>query len=406
MEDPQGSIAFTPASIGRLAVRNRFVHSATFESMARESGEVSERLIKRYARLARGEVGLIIPGAFYVSMAGRVNLYQMGIYDDRMVEGIRELVDTIHAGGSAVVLQLVHAGAQTRKELTGGTPMAPSGGRRDPVYLTKPRAMSEADISLSIGEFGAAALRAAEAGADGVQIHAAHGILVNQFLSPFFNRRTDRWGGDDRGRFRFLGEVIGEVKRRVSGDFPVLVKLTSNDYTPGPGITPELARTYAGWLAEAGVSAVEVSCGTGSYSNMNIWRGDVPTADLVAGMPWWKKPLAWMMLKRMEGNYDLGEPYNLEAARIIKPALGDVPLALVGGVRTLEQAERILLAGDADLISMCRPLIREPNLVRRFREGKTAEASCVSCNKCLAATVNDMEVRCYYKPGPERKGAR
>lgn len=397
MGEPGQTAAFTPFDLSGIQLRNRFVHSATFESMATETGEVTDKIIKRYARLARGEAGLIIPGAFYVSKSGRVNKYQMGIHDDSMVPGIGKLVDTVHEGSSAIVLQVVHAGAQTKKELTGQTPMAPSGGRRDPVYLTKPREMTEEDIARTIDDFASAAARAAEAGADGIQIHAAHGILVNQFLSPFLNRRTDGWGGSDEGRFRFLGEVVAAVMKKVPG-CPVLVKLTSNDYTPKPGITPEIARRYAGWLAEAGVSAVEISCGTGSYSNMNIWRGDVPIDDLVSGMPWWKKPLARLMLGRMVGKYDLGEPYNLEAARVIKPALGEVPLALVGGVRTLEQAERILGDGDAELISMCRPLIREPNLVRRFREGKATEASCVSCNKCLAATVNDLEVKCYYNP--------
>jgi 2,4-dienoyl-CoA reductase-like NADH-dependent reductase (Old Yellow Enzyme family) len=396
-------VCFSPLDIGRIEVRNRFVHSATFESMAAESGDVTEKILKRYRRLASGEVGLIIPGAFYVSRTGRVNRYQMGIHEDRLVPCIKELVDTVHEGGSAIVLQLVHAGGQTKKELTGVDPIAPSGGRRDPVYLTKPRQMTGDDIERTIAEYRDAARRGAEAGADGVQLHAAHGILINQFLSPFYNRRSDEWGGSDENRFRFLGEVVAGIQDVVSKDFPILVKLSSNDFTPEPGITPELAARYAGWLADAGVAAVEISCGTGSYSNMNIWRGDVPIGDLVAGLPLWQKPIGWLMLRRMVGRFDLEEGYNLEAARTIKPAMGSTPLMLVGGLRRLDHIEGILAGGAAEFASMSRPLIREPNLVKRFRLGRTDAASCVSCNKCLAATVNNLEVRCYYHPGGKER---
>lgn len=397
-------LCFTSCRIGKLEVKNRFVHSATFESMAEETGEVTEKILKRYARLARGEVGLIIPGALFVSVTGKVNKYQTGIHDDAMIPGIKRLVDTVHDSGSRIVFQISHAGRQTKKEVTGQIPIAPSGGKRDPVYMTRPKEMSEGDIQRTIEEYCNASVRVAEAGADGVQLHAAHGILINQFLSPFYNRRNDRWGGSDENRFRFLKEVVAGIQKAVSEDFPILVKLSSNDFTPKEGITPELARKYAGWLTDAGAGAVEISCGTGSYSNMNIWRGEVPIDELVGGLPYWQKPIGWLMLKRMAGKYDLEEGYNLEAARTIKPALGETPLILVGGLRRLQQMEEILESGDAEFISMSRPLIREPNLVKRFREGRTTTATCVSCNKCLAAAVNDMEVRCYYRP--DGKGSR
>lgn len=393
------SIAFEPFKTSAIELRNRFVHSATFESMAEDNGEVTDRLVKRYARLARGEIGLIIPGALYISPVGRVNRYQAAVYHDRFIPGLREIVEVIHAGGGKVAFQIVHAGGQTSKRVTGLHPIAPSGGKLDPVYLTRPREMSEEQILETIDDFCGATARVATAGADGVQLHAAHGVLLNEFLSPFYNRRKDRWGGSEENRFRFLREVILGIKRAVSEDYPVLVKLSSNDYTPRAGITPELAARYAGWLSELGVAAVEISCGTGSYSNMNIWRGEVPVDELVDGLPLWKKPLGRLMFKGMSGKYDLIEGYNLDAARKIKPSLGSTPLILVGGLRRLEHIEEVLEKGEADLVSMSRPFIREPGLVKRFREGKSTAATCVSCNKCLAAIVNDMEVRCYYHPG-------
>lgn len=399
------SIGFEPGRVGRVETANRFVHSATLECMAGETGEVTERLLKRYGLLARGGVGLIIPGAMYVHPVGRVSKWQTGIYSDDLLPGLTRLVDTIHEYDAKVMFQIAHSGSQTTRENAGSTPIAPSSWRRDPVFLVKPREMNDDDILGTIEAFVNASVRAARAGVDGVQIHAAHGVLINQFLSPFYNRRNDRWGGSEENRFRFIKEVVLGVKKAVSPDFPVLVKLNSNDYTPQDGITPELAKRYAGRLAETGVDAVEVSCGTGSYSNMNIWRGEVPVDELVGGMPYWKKPIGWAILKRMSGKYDLEEGYNLQAARIIKPAMGDTPLILVGGLRGLSRMEEILEKRHAEFVSMSRPLIREPNLVRKFKEGKSDEATCVSCNRCLAASVNGMEVRCYYRP-KERRGGK
>lgn len=394
--------AFEPVRVGSLELANRFVHSATFEGMADESGEVSERLVKRYSVLAKGGIGLIIPGALYVNPAGRGRKYQAAVYDDRFIPGLRRIVEAVHANGGKVAFQVNHAGGQTSRRETGLDPMAPSGGKRDPVHLGRPRAMSDEMIRASVDDFCCAARRVAEAGADGVQLHAAHGSLINQFLSPFFNRRRDEWGGSDQKRFRFLAEIVEGIGRSVSGDFPVLVKLNANDYTPQEGVTPTLAARYARWLVGLGVCSVEVSCGTGSYSNMNIFRGDVPVDELAASFPLWKRPLARIVLKRMSGGFDLVEGYNLDAARVVKPALGGTPLILVGGLRRLEHIERILADGDADLVSMSRPFIREPGLVRRFREGRSTAATCRSCNLCVAAMVNDREVRCYWKPATSR----
>jgi 2,4-dienoyl-CoA reductase-like NADH-dependent reductase (Old Yellow Enzyme family) len=177
----------------------------------------------------------------------------------------------------------------------------------------------------------------------------------------------------------------------------ILVKLNTNDFTPKQGIVPPLATKYAGWLAELGIDGVEVSCGTILYSFMNMSRGEVPVDELVSGLTWWKKPLARLMLNRLAGRCDLEEGYNLEAAKLIKPVLGEVPLIPVGGLRNLRHMEEVLERKWADFISMSRPFIREPDLVRKFREGKAKFASCVSCNRCLAAINNDMPLRCYYK---------
>jgi 2,4-dienoyl-CoA reductase-like NADH-dependent reductase (Old Yellow Enzyme family) len=387
------SLLFTPLRLGGLEVANRFVHSATTESMATGDGTVTDQLVKRYERLAAGGVGLIVPGAMYVQPAGRHFRLATGIYDDALVPGLRRMVDAVHSQASRIVFQLVHAGRQTTREVAGVKPMGPSAKHRDPAYLVKPREMSEGDIRETILAFGKAAGRAAEAGADGVQIHAAHGYLVNQFLSPFFNVRRDGWGGSDEKRFRFLAEVYSEVRRNLPADAVVLVKLNSNDFTPRPGITPPLAARYAGWLKDLGIDGVEVSQGS-IYAMMNVMRGGIPVKEMLASQPAWKRPAGWFLLKNMQGKFGLEEAYNLPAAKVVKPELGDVPLMLVGGIRRLSHMEEVLQDGDADLMSLSRPFIREPDLVKKLESGRD-EAACVSCNKCFAAMIADKPIRCF-----------
>jgi len=391
------SLPFSPMKIRDMEVKNRFVRSATYECMAKETGEVTDELVNLYRHLAAGEVGLIITGYTFIHPLGRAFKYHAGIHNDEMIPGLKRMVDAVHREEGKIVFQISHAGRQTTKATIGQAPIGPSSTGRDPVNFVKPRQMSEEDIHLAITSFGHAARRAHEAGADGVQLHGAHGYLINQFLSPFFNHREDAWGGSDENRFRFLKETVREVKKAIGDGMIILVKLNTNDFTPQEGITPPLAVKYASWLAELGIDGLEISCGTGLYSFMNMSRGEVPVDEFVSGLPWWKKPLARLTLNKLVGKYDLEEGYNLEAAKLIKPVLGEVPLIPVGGLRNLRHMEEVLERKWADCISMSRPFIREPDLVRRFREGKAEFASCVSCNRCLAAINNDMPLRCYYK---------
>lgn len=396
------SVLFSPRKIGNVELPNRFVNSATYEAMAKETGEVSDELIKRYARLAKGGIGLCITGLMYVHASGRGYKNQTGIYDDRMIPGLKKLVDAVHQAGGRIAFQIAHCGRQTTKSMVGTTPLAPSSRGRDPMYFVKPKEMTEDQIVETIKAFGAAARRAVEAGADGIQLHGAHGYLISEFLSPYFNIRTDSWGGSDENRFRFLKEIYAEVKKAVPDGFPVMVKLNANDYTPKKGVTPPLATKYAGWLAELGIDAVEVSCGATNYSYMNMCRGDVPKAEMIQGLSWWEKPVGHLMLGKLVGKYDLVEGYNLETAKMIKPVIGDTALFLVGGMRTVSQMEKVLEKKYANFISMSRPFIREPFLVNKIKEGKMDRVSCVSCNRCLAAVANGIPVYCYNKGFPTK----
>jgi 2,4-dienoyl-CoA reductase-like NADH-dependent reductase (Old Yellow Enzyme family) len=390
------SLLFSPHSINEMEVKNRFVHSATQECMSGDNGEVTEQLIKRYVNLAKGETGLIIPGDLFVDHLGRSHLHQTGIHSDKMIPGLRKLADAVHEYDAKIIFQLAHAGRQTSKEAIGQVPLGPSNTGRDPIHFFVPKEMNEEEIQHVIRAFGRAARRAIEAGADGVRLHAAHGYLISQFLSPFFNHRMDSWGGSERNQFRLLEAIFLEAKRAVPEGTPVLIKLNTHDHTPGPGLAPSTAVRYAQRLAEMGIDGIEPSSGTAHYSFMQMCRGDVPIEELVRGRPFWQRPLARYKLKRLVGKYEFEEAYHLSVTKDIKAAVGSLPVFLVGGMQRLDHMEEVLSNGHADFISMSRPFIREPYLVKMFKQGKSDHATCVSCNKCLAALACDMPIRCFY----------
>jgi 2,4-dienoyl-CoA reductase-like NADH-dependent reductase (Old Yellow Enzyme family) len=389
---------FTPIKLGNIEIKNRVIRSSTFESMGSTDGEVTEGYIKHHQQLAKGGVGLCITGSLAVHPLGKLRPKMVGIYDDRLIPGLKKVVDIVHDEGGKIAFQLFHAGRQVKQEVIGQVPMGPSAMPKDPTFLSRSRAMTEAEIQETIRNFGRASNRAAEAGADAVQIMAAHGYLVNQFLSPFYNHRNDEWGNSPENQFRFLKEIILEIKK-ITPDLPILIKLNTDDYTPSTGITKPLAVQYAKWLAEIGIAGLEITSGTTCYSFMNTYRGEVPVDDLVRVMPFWKRPLArWLITKTMAGKYPCTDEYHLDAAGLIKPVIDDIPLILVGGVRNRQRMEEILNQKQADIISMSRPLIREPFLVNKMMKKEIEQSTCISCNKCLTQVgLYDNPVGCYAK---------
>jgi len=395
------SILFTPIKIGPLEIPNRFVRSATCECMALKSGEMTPKTIELYRELAKGDIGLIISGHCYVHPTGKAMEYQNGLHSDEMIPSMKRVVETVHRERGKIAIQLTHGGLQCGK----GIPkklIAPS-KVRSAVTFMKPKQMNETLIHEIIQAFVDAARRAGEAGADAVQIHAAHGYLVNEFISPFFNRRNDDWGGSDEKRFRFLKDIVTGIKEILPHEKALLVKLNTNDYVRDQGITPPLAIKYAKWLEDLKIDAIELSCGTTHFSNMNIWRGKLPLDEILLSFPHWQRPLVKRVLKKMIGKYDLEREYNLEAAKMIKPEIGNIPLILVGGIRKLSNMEQIVDSGHADCISMSRPFIREPDLVKKFQQGNSDQAVCDSCNKCLGGSVNYLPLACYVDGMPRRR---
>jgi len=397
---------FEPASIGSIRLRNRFLRSATHEGMADADGAPTELLEELYVRLAKGETGALIAGYAGVLQQGRSSFPGMlMMHDDRLVPAYRRLLDTVHQAGAPVIAQLAHCGRQTRSAVTGKRTVAPS-AQKDPFFTEEvPHELSDSDIREIIEAFSGAAVRARASGFDGVQLHCAHGYLLAQFLSPFSNRRTDRWGGSIENRFRIVLEIMQSIHRKV-GDFPVLAKINAYDGMKG-GMKVEDAVQIAMMLEQAGCAAVEVSSGVIS-EGLAVMRGPKPPLDPLfeanfkfASIPQLLQPV----LKRVLPPFLPASPkpyrcYNVQASKEIKAAVS-MPVIVVGGIHTLEDASVVLSGSRADFVSMSRPFINDPAIVRKFREGSQTMSKCTMCNYC-AIMIEQESLRCWRGRLPDR----
>ncbi|SFM52792.1 NADH:flavin oxidoreductase [Thermodesulforhabdus norvegica] len=358
------SILFSEASIGRLTLKNRFVRSATWEGLAAEDGSCTDRLISLVEKLASNEVGLIISGHAYVEPQGQAGPGQMGIYDDKLIDGLARMTEAVHKAGGKIFVQLAHAGCHGLKARIG-----PSAVSSESVKNCGE--MGRDDIRRVVTAFGRAAKRAVEAGFDGIQIHAAHGYLLSEFLSPFYNHRTDEYGGSPANRARIVIEVLESIREVTGSDYPVCIKINSQDFLEG-GLTEQDSLEICSILAEKGIDAIELSGGTplsGKYTPVRTTREE-----------------AWY-----EGT-----------ARKLKELVA-VPVILVGGIRSFETAERIVGNGVADFVALSRPLIREPDLVKRWKEGDRRPAQCVSDNLCFRPAMKGEGIYCVTEKRQREK---
>ena len=356
---------FDETRINGMPLANRLVRSATWEGMCEEDGRPTPKLAVFYANLAKGGIGLIITGYAFISSNGRQLPGQMGIHHGDFANEMRALTRAVHGEGGRICLQLVHCGGQASAKATGCRPAAPSAieARQFPEV---PAELAIADITALVAQFGEGAARAREYGFDAVQFHAAHGYLINQFLSPLTNRRRDDYGGSAENRSRFLLEAYQSVRSAVGKDFPVLVKLNGADNLAG-GLDPDDALFAARALDEEGVDAIEVSGGTPASGEQTPVRQGIERREQ--------------------------EAYNLPLAARIKNGVG-CPVMVVGGFRTFEIVEGVIRRNEADYVSLARPLIREPRLPRRWSEGDEARARCISCNGCFKPGLKEGGIYC------------
>ncbi len=384
---------FDAGKIGTLELPNRIIRSATYEGMASREGYVTPEMRRLYLRSAKGGVGLSIIAYASVHYTSRAFWHQCRIDRDDFVPKWRELVDEVHAEGGKVALQIAHSGRASDPKITGVPALAPSPVRN--LYtMNVPREITEPEIWEMIEAFGSAAVRAKEAGFDAVQLHFAHGYLPSQFLSPFTNRRDDDWGGDSERRQRFMLEVYRQTRRDVGPDYPLFAKFNMNDYVRN-GITVEDAIPVAQILAAEGIDALELSGGFGD-SPFNIMRGDIPNeiAHSFNFLTQFVLKVIFHFMRR--GVRFEREAYFLPDALKLRQAVPDIPLILVGGLRSRAVMQDVLDKGF-EFVAMARPLIREPNLPKRMKAGKTDAATCISCNKCLVEMRRKTGIKCVWK---------
>jgi 2,4-dienoyl-CoA reductase-like NADH-dependent reductase (Old Yellow Enzyme family) len=356
---------FETSFINKMELFNRFVRAATYEGLASNDSSCTGGLIEKISELAEGGVGLIITSHAFVSADGRARPRQLGIYSDKMIPGLKQMAEAVHKTKAKIIIQLAHAGTQADSQVPNDRILGPSVFERNDKIVAGE--MNAADILRVAESFGDAAKRAFLAGFDGIEIHAAHGYLLSQFLSRYFNKRNDIYGGSLENRARFLLLVVDKIRNRVGNDFAVLVKLNSEDFLENGFRLDDMIK-LSKMLEEIGVNAIEMSGGT---------------------------PLSGKKIPSRIGTMktDKEEVYYREAALKFKKSV-KIPLVLVGGIRSFNVAENLVNKCLADYIALSRPLIREPNLVNRWQSGDLSRATCISCNLCYQPILTGVGFFC------------
>jgi 2,4-dienoyl-CoA reductase-like NADH-dependent reductase (Old Yellow Enzyme family) len=387
---------FTKSAIVGIELKNKIFRSATYEGMSDEEGMPTKKLSDLYLKLAKGEVGAIITGLIGVQRKGRTNSRMCMLDRDDFVDDYQQINARLKEYGVPVIAQLAHGGGQCDKIASGGFNLAPS---KKFYSLTNKfsQVLSEENIIEIIDHFIIAIERAKKAGFAGVQLHAAHGYLLSEFLSGGLNRRKDKWGGSTENRFRIIAEIMKGARQRV-GNYPILAKFSAYDYLKN-GISMDEGLRIAVMFQRAGIDALEVSCGANDGLN-TIRAPKIPSDSIIANMLpiKIKSGIIKSMLKKtmplFVKRYDPIYNYNFSAAEKIKQKI-DIPVIVVGGIRNINDINSIINGGKADYVSMCRPFILEPDLVKKFKAGKQDNSKCIDCCYCMFGLVNNP-LRCYY----------
>lgn len=392
------SAVFQEADLAGIKLKNRVLRSATHEGLANSYGRpMTEELMNHYVKLAQGGVGAIITGYVGVQQNGKT-FVNMRMFDkDEYIETYQKITSKLKEYETPIIQQIAHSGGLTSTKITGETVVAPS-TKLYPIHYSLAKKLTEDEIKQIIKNFVDAIVRTKKAGFDGVQLHAAHGYLLCEFLSPNLNRRSDSWGGNIANRVRIIEEIVYQAREKV-GNYPILVKLSAYDAEKN-GMRLEEAIKIAQKFQTFGIDAIEVSCGAGKDS-FNIAR--VPKAPMEAAlelMPGYNTlPLPIKKLFTIAGplmmkKYSPLDNYNVNAAAEIKRNV-DIPVIVVGGIRKLVDMEQILTENKADFVSMCRPFIIEPDILNKLKSGTQSQSRCIDCGYCILGIMGN-QVKCYY----------
>jgi len=386
---------FDQSTFAGVTLKNRIIRSATHEGMADLSGMPLEDLQKLYLKLANGGVGMIITGYAGVQKDGRSFPNMKLLDDDKLIPVYEKIFKPVKETGVPVILQIAHAGGMGYPD-GNSNPHAPSRIKYKSSRITSEELAND-EIDKIIQNFVNTIVRAKKAGFDGVQIHAAHGYLLSEFLSPNLNRRKDKWGGSTENRFRIIKEIMTKAREAV-GAYPIIVKISAYDDQKN-GMTIKESVKIALMLEKTSFDAIEVSCGNDNFFQ-TVRPPELPIDAMIHYTPdvknvkGFKKKMITFIIKRMFKIDPVITNYNVPAALEIKKAVS-IPVIVVGGIRNLESAENIIESGSADYIAMSRPFIIEPDIVKKWESKKQDKSKCTDCDYCLIA-CKETPLRCYY----------
>lgn len=383
------SLLFTPVTLGPLTLRNRSIRSAAFESMC--PGNVpSPQLLDYHRSVAAGGVGMTTVAYAAVTRSGLSFDRQLWMSPE-IVPGLRELTDAVHVEGAAASIQLGHCGNMSHKSICGCLPVGASSGFNlySPTFVRGLRADELLEMAKA---YGRSVCLAREAGFDAVEIHAGHGYLISQFLSPSTNHRKDEFGGTLANRMRFMEMVMEEVMKAAGNDMAVLVKMNMRDGFRG-GMELDESLQVARKLQELGANALVLSGGFVSKAPMYVMRGEMPIRTMTYYMTcWWLKYGVRLVGKYMIPSVPFREAYFLEDALKFREAL-DIPLVYVGGLVSRQKIEEVLNHGF-EAVQMGRALLNEPDFVNRMRREENARCNCRHSNYCIARMYT-LDMACH-----------
>ncbi|MGL4450578.1 MAG: NADH:flavin oxidoreductase [Sarcina sp.] len=360
---------FNKSNIGNIETKNKFIRGALWTELADEKGHLTDELVNVYEELAKGGVGTMITGYAFVSEEEQPNARMLGIYNDDFIEEYKTFTDKIHSYDAKILMQIVYGGFMTNFNVGERTIFGPSDATNE-VTGTVAKEMSKDDINWLIKKYADAALRVKKSGFDGVEIHCGHGYLLSQFISPYYNKRTDEYGGNIENRGRIVFEVYEAMRKAVGEDYPIWIKLNSADYVDG-GLTTEESMYIARRLSDLGINAIEVTGGNESIefvakNNLGAARNKV-------------------ILSKDRESY-----FKDYAMKLSKEITADV--ILIGGNRHLDIMSEIYENSKIKAFTLSRPLTCEPDLINKWNGGDYKKPKCVSCNKCYTT----LGKRCIF----------
>lgn len=383
---------FTPGKIGPLEIPNRVIRASAYEGMA-DGHTPTQKLIDYHTSLAKGGVGMT--GVAYAAInKSALSFHRQLWMRDEIIPELRKLTDSIHASGAKACVQLGHCGNMSHRRYCGCRPVGASAGFNlySPTFV---HGLKKEEIIQTAKDFGNAVRIAKEGGFDAVEIHAGHGYLISQFLSPYTNHRHDEFGGSLENRMRFMEMVMKEVMAAAGNDVAVLVKTNTRDGFKG-GLEVDDCITVAKKLQECGAQCLVLSGGFVSRAPMYVMKGKMPMRTLWGYMPW--KSLWWLKIgiaifgKLMIHNEPFKELFFWDDAIKFRKAL-DMPLAFVGGVNSVDSINKVLDAGF-DFVEMARPLVYDPAFISKIKAGTCEKSGCRHANYCVARIWN-YDMQCH-----------